>query len=143
MSASGGRKRSGKAVKFSRHDTVRASVFEADILMQGYLEKLSSGMVKRWQSRYFELAGPILRYFEHAFPRTNDNIRGVIYLDALISCSTDGQNVIHLHFSDNQAMQLRARSRENADRWVAEIADTVHLTRSQGTADVGLSLIHI
>ena len=41
--------------------------------------------MKQWQSRYFELAGLYLKYFERAFPRTPDNVRGVIYLDELTS----------------------------------------------------------
>ena len=114
------RQRSGTVAK-ARHDAIRGSVFEADIMMQGYLEKLSSGMVKRWQSRYFELAGLYLKYFERAFPRTPDNVRGVIYLDELTSCHSDAENIIHLHFSTNKPIQLRARSRENADRWAEEI----------------------
>jgi hypothetical protein len=50
-SSSAGRKSTmGKASR-------RGSVFDNSTTMHGYLEKMSSGALKRWQSRYFELGG--------------------------------------------------------------------------------------
>ena len=43
-------------------DMSRQSVFQQPVLKEGYLEKQSSGLMKKWQSRYFELVrGPRLR----------------------------------------------------------------------------------
>ena len=39
-------------------DMSRQSVFKQPVLKEGYLEKQSSGLMKKWQSRYFELSGP-------------------------------------------------------------------------------------
>ena len=56
------RKRSGSA--FSKAEaTRRDSMYSQAVLQEGWLEKQSSGaMIKKWQSRYFELVrGPRLR----------------------------------------------------------------------------------
>ena len=37
-----------------------------DIIMQGPLQKLSSGVTRRWQSRYFILHGKYLKYYRDA-----------------------------------------------------------------------------
>eukprot|EP00937_MAST-01D_sp_MAST-1D-sp2_P005555 g5555.t1 len=137
-----GRFRSGTVAKVSKHDisNIRRSVFENEISVQGYLEKLSSGMMKRWQSRYFELAGLYVKYFERAFPRTPDHVRGVIYLDQLRVCAVDAENVIHLVFDGSEKpMQLRARSAENAQRWAEEIRLNAGLTGDE-TADGDVAL---
>ena len=48
-----GRKQSG----FSKAESVSAaSVDRGSLLKEGYLDKHSSGLVKKWQSRYFELS---------------------------------------------------------------------------------------
>ena len=39
-------------------------MFEAPTLCEGYLKKMSTGMIKRWQKRYFTLAGHYLKYYE-------------------------------------------------------------------------------
>ena len=42
----------------------RNSVFGEQALQEGYLLKLSAGVVKRWQRRYFVLSGHYLKYYE-------------------------------------------------------------------------------
>ena len=58
----GGRKNSSRFKK-ARH-THRDSMFGQSVLKEGYLEKESSGMLKKWQRRYFELSGHYLKYYE-------------------------------------------------------------------------------
>ena len=58
----GGRKNSSRFKK-DRH-THRSSMFGQSVLKEGYLEKESSGMLKKWQRRYFELSGHYLKYYE-------------------------------------------------------------------------------
>ena len=41
----------------------RPSVFDQAIVKQGSLKKRSSGLVKRWQERYFTLQGHYLKYY--------------------------------------------------------------------------------
>ena len=42
----------------------RNSVFEAPVIMEGWLKKHSTGMIKRWQKRYFTIAGHYMKYYE-------------------------------------------------------------------------------
>ena len=71
----GGRKNSSRFKK-DRH-THRSSMFGQSVLKEGYLEKESSGMLKKWQRRYFELSGHYLKYYEtkeaHAQVQTSGN----------------------------------------------------------------------
>jgi hypothetical protein len=59
--------------------------------------------VKRWQSRYFELSGHYLQYFEDKGKKDGgneeDNLRGTINLENLSFCTVDGSE-LHLELLD-------------------------------------------
>ena len=44
---------------------MRNSVFQSPVLMEGYLKKHSSGVIKRWQKRFFAIKGHYLNYYEN------------------------------------------------------------------------------
>jgi hypothetical protein len=44
----------------------RPSVFSGPVVMQGFLDKKSSGAVARYQRRFFVLGGHYLKYYEVA-----------------------------------------------------------------------------
>lgn len=68
-----------------------------------YLQKLSSGTVKRWQSRYFELSGHYLKYFEEKGKKDGneeEGIKGTIDLENLCFCTVEGSE-LHLEMADS------------------------------------------
>lgn len=110
--------------------------------MEGYLQKLSSGTVKRWQSRYFELSGHYLKYFEEKGKKDGseeEGIKGTIDLENLCFCTVEGSE-LHLEMTDGEGVleiKLKAKSGQNAITWADEINAAVkantqeRLTRSQ------------
>jgi hypothetical protein len=103
--------------------------FEETVTMQGYLQKGSSGMVKRWQNRYFELAGTYFKIFEAAFPRTRSTCKGVINLDGLKSCELD-EGVITIELSDGREMKLKPRTEDKSEEWKRAIDSALGLSGS-------------
>jgi cGMP-dependent protein kinase len=98
--------------------------FEQSVTMQGYLQKGSSGMVKRWQNRYFELAGTYFKIFEAAFPRTRATCKGVINLAGLKSCELD-EGIIKIELADGREMRLKPRTADKAEEWKRAIDSAV------------------
>ena len=48
------------------------------MLKEGYLEKQSSGLITKWQSRYFELAGHYLKYYQDKQTKSDKVLKGTI-----------------------------------------------------------------
>ena len=49
--------------KVKKGAKVRGSVFSSAVVMEGYLKKHSTGLIKRWQRRYFAVKGHYLSYY--------------------------------------------------------------------------------
>ena len=136
---------------------LRLSVFGAPVRRNGVLLKRSSGVLKRWQERAFELSGHYLRYYDptgapaaedhnsagaagtHAPAGTGDGneVRGVINLARLQHCRLEGLTLT-LSFADSEGapmkgadVMLRARTDEDAAAWAAELRECV-LVEGQG-----------
>ena len=68
------------------------------VIKEGYLEKQSSGLVKKWQSRYFELSGHYLKYYEKKEEiKSDETIKGVVDARAMPNWSTS----VHYAISQN------------------------------------------
>ena len=85
LSSSSGRKNSAFSKK-----SLRPSVFQQPVLKGGYLEKQSSGPVKKWQSRYFEISGHYLNYYEKKEARSEQAVKGAFDLTIEVN---DGSTV--------------------------------------------------
>jgi hypothetical protein len=61
---------------------MRSSVSSTDtmVIFEGYLEKLSSSPIQKWQSRYFQIAAHYLRYYEKKGATTDELLKGVVDL---------------------------------------------------------------
>jgi len=64
----------------------RNSVFEAPVIMEGWLKKHSTGMIKRWQKRYFTIAGHYMKYYEDE-AKDEKTLKGTIDIAGLQSAS--------------------------------------------------------
>ena len=62
------------------------------LLHSGYLEKQSGGaMLKKWQSRYFELAGHYLKYYKNKETKSDDGLKGTIDVRDISEVTTEGK----------------------------------------------------
>ena len=68
-----------------------------------YLQKLSTR--KKWQSRYFELSGHYLKYFEDKNTDRDDDIKGAIDLAQLRFCTVH-QCDICLEMADDDEIKV-------------------------------------
>jgi hypothetical protein len=68
---------------------MRASVFQQAVLKEGYLEKLSSGLMKKWLSRYFELSGHYRKYYEKKETKSDATLKGVVDLNDVIEVNAE------------------------------------------------------
>ena len=97
----------------------------AAFTMQGYLHKLSHGMVQRWQLRYFEIVRGELRYYEKPFPRTSDKIKGTLKIAEAESCElcseVESMCQFKVAMKDGFEMSLRAKTAATAQQWLEAI----------------------
>ena len=100
----GRKQRSSSAFKA---DMSRQSVFKQPVLKEGYLEKQSSGLMKKWQSRYFELSGHYLKYYEKKEGKSDDTLKGAVDLKE-VSTTTVQARQITLFMHDRKRVNLRA-----------------------------------
>jgi hypothetical protein len=73
----------------------RRSVHEGDLILEGYLEKRSSGVRKQWLHRFFALSGHYLKYYESDL---KNQVKAVIDLYQMESCATvldESSQVLH------------------------------------------------
>ena len=100
----------------------RSSTTTSPAVIEGYLEKKSSGIVKRWQQRWFSVAGHYLRYHES----DGSPVAGALDLATLRRCSTAAARprelLLETHDiagSSSTALSLQAYDAEEAERWRA------------------------
>ena len=103
----------------SRKDYNR-SVYDGDTVKEGALDKRTTGMVKRWQSRYFMITGHYLKYFED---EKKTKTKGVIDLSDLLAVTPDAANPEGTTFClalDDAEVTLRGPKTE-VDEWIAAL----------------------
>jgi hypothetical protein len=96
---------------------------------QGYLKKLSSGPIKRWQRRYFVIANHHLKYFPNE-DKAEDQLKGKIDLYGLTSCTlASGGKELSLNGGhESRNWQLRVDDGDDsAGRWVTAIEEIIQL----------------
>jgi tetratricopeptide (TPR) repeat protein len=109
---------------FSKKGSLRPSVFQQPVLKEGYLEKLSSGTVKKWQSRYFEISGHYLNYYEKKEARSEQAVKGAFDLKHIREVSAAATSIT-IEVNDGSTVDLRGASEEVARLWVVEIKQVV------------------
>jgi GTPase SAR1 family protein len=124
-----------------------ASVIGTDhagaVLIEGSLLKRSSGLVKRWQKRYFAITGNYLKYAD-----TEDAVftdpKAVIDLHALAMQSAEPKGVsiergtfVRLCFVDGKGLELQAATEEAAATW-HEVFEGFALGAHDGTPSDGV-----
>jgi tetratricopeptide (TPR) repeat protein len=118
-SLSSGRKNSAFSKK-----SLRPSVFQQPVLKEGYLEKQSSGTVKKWQSRYFEISGHYLNYYDKKEARSEQAVKGAFDLNHIREVNAAATSIT-IEVNDGSTVNLRGASEEVARLWVAEIKQVV------------------
>jgi hypothetical protein len=99
-----------------------------EVLMKGYLDKLSSGTVKRYQSRYFEISGHYMTYY--ATSGSKQTLKGSIDLSMLKTVGVADKDILML-MKDSRRATLRARSNENAEQWKEEITSVIQRVKAE------------
>jgi GTPase SAR1 family protein len=86
------------------------------VLLEGPLMKLSSGVLKRWQQRYFAIAGHYLKYGASE-EDVQTSPKAVVDLNALRNVAVERRTFLHLEFVDGICLELQAPSVEETDGW--------------------------
>ena len=108
---------SGKKGRSSRSKTnFRSSVTGDQSLWTGQLEKRSSGLIKKWQERHFELTGHYLNYFE------GDDVRSAHDLNRLARVAAPSERELTLEFDDGASLMLRAETDAAAAELTSSLA---------------------
>jgi hypothetical protein len=88
----------------------------AAVLLEGSLMKRSTGVLKRWQQRYFVVAGHYLKYAD-----SEDAVlaspKATVDLNALKSCTITRGVFLMLTFEDSMALELQTATAEEAQGW--------------------------
>jgi serine/threonine protein kinase len=109
---------------FHGRKSLRPSVCQQPVLKEGYLEKQSSGAVKKWQSRYFEISGHYLNYYEKREARSEQAVKGAFDLKHIQEVSAAATSIT-IEVDDGSTVKLRSASEEVAKLWVVEIKQVV------------------
>ena len=100
----------------------RASVHEGDIVMQGPLLKLTSGIRMRWVERYFEIRSHYLKYYDsrNAAYKAGAKPKGVIDLLAVASVTmgTQVELLFEIKGSSDPPAKFKASTPELAQQWL-------------------------
>lgn len=98
---------------------------------KGMLDKLSSGMVKNWRTRYFHLEEGIMTYFEpeHWYLKGEYDLYGLEFVED----PGDTPDLIRLR-GPNSNICLRCKDSKSVLRWKAAIADHIEYANEKGQA---------
>ena len=103
---------------FAKSVPRRSSIVDAEVRQQGYLDKASSGAFRQHQSRYFVAAGHYLKYYESSERcGPDDDVKGCLDLRDVLSIEADGKTLTIVCGGGGKALELVARSSENAAVW--------------------------
>ena len=89
---------------------LRGSVFEQAVLKEGYLEKQSNGMTKSWQSRYFELSGHYIKYYEKRETKSDETLKGAVDLKGVRKVTSAGAKIEIVMNADSTILILKSPS---------------------------------
>ena len=107
-------------------------MYEGDVLMEGTLSKLSSGVVKRWSKRYFTLRGHYLKYFKD---ERMEDVKGVLDIYEVSECKLEvvdlNTQLITLALAGGQELKLQGGT-QAARAWVKVIGATIDSGRGEG-----------
>jgi hypothetical protein len=90
------------------------------VLLEGSLLKRSKGVIKRWQKRYFVVAGNYLKYSDSEVA-ARDSPRASVDLRALHQCTLGPGAFVTLNFGD-LVLELQAATEEDAGAWYEVLA---------------------
>jgi hypothetical protein len=111
------KKRMKKRGSFSKHrETFRRSVHEGDLILEGYLQKMSSGIRKQWQTRFFAVTGHYLKYYEGDL---KENLKAATDLNDLMACAI----VLDRQTQDPIVLQLTLQSEAGEEEVFLRAAD--------------------
>jgi hypothetical protein len=108
-------RKSRKASKKNPRPSARSS--SAAVLIEGPLMKRSTGVLKRWQSRYFVIAGHYLKYADDE-QAVITNPKAAVDLKALHACSVTRDTFLKLDFVDGMVLELQAETPAGAEGWL-------------------------
>jgi hypothetical protein len=103
--------------KISKGAKVRGSVFSSQVKMEGFMKKHSTGLIKRWQKRYFAVKGHYLNYYENE-NMADTELKGTIDLQNLQAVgltATDGELQVIV---DGVSTMFRCETKAEAQKWV-------------------------
>jgi hypothetical protein len=99
---------------------MRNSVFQSPVLMEGYLKKHSSGVIKRWQKRFFAIKGHYLNYYENE-NMSDTQLKGTIDLQKMQACGLTQVRGEFQLIVDGTTTMFRADDAETAQKWIESI----------------------
>ena len=100
-------------------------MFGQSVLKEGYLEKESSGMLKKWQRRYFELSGHYLKYYENKQTKSDETAKGKIDVHEISEMALGKDGVMVIVMKDGGKIKLRHPSgtRESSALWADAVLE--------------------
>ena len=125
------RRQSFKEADVKRRASLDSSV--AGVLVQGYLQKQSTGVRKRWQERFYALEGDFLKYYKNEASYGAKALKGALDITALQGVTLDPMThelTLKLSVADVEhggtrieSCILRATSAGDGDRWWAKLQE--------------------
>ena len=107
-------------------------MFQQSVLKEGNLEKLSSGLLKKWQSRYFELAGHYLKYYQDKQTKSDKVLKGTIDVHDIREVTVGKDGIILMTLSAGGGkIKLRHPSgtRESSVSWADAVLEAQAMPR--------------
>jgi hypothetical protein len=112
----------------------RQSVYQQEELVEGYLEKMSSGLRKKWMTRYFAVGGHYLKYFKD---QMKTDVRAVIDLNFLSKMSIPSESCMDI-VVNGALIQLRCPNAGEFKQWqkcLQGFLDTNRAAAQQGARE--------
>jgi hypothetical protein len=138
----GARSQSSSFIK-EKHN-MRGSVFNSSpVLMEGILQKRSSGIMKQWKSRYFELTGHYLKYYDKKEGKSDSTLRGMVDLAEVKGSRSSGIKIL-LTMNTGVEVELKATSTDDANNWLQEIQAVCKTSpQAEGAAPAGMFTVQL
>ena len=128
----------------------RKSVYDGEVIVEGYMMKMSSGLLKKWTKRYFSIRGSYLKYFP---TKDKEVVRGACDLREVVTCEL--QNIIgppakggekeskrHLILLQSEVdgkkvppLTLEVSEEKEAHKWIKAIEQVTHIVHEVTTID--------
>ena len=80
------KKKKKKAMLNLKRTPQRASMYEGDVVLEGELQKQTSGSLRRWVTRYFTIRGHYLKYYQD---EEKESVKGVFDLSQVSECRVE------------------------------------------------------